>query len=129
MSAAPAWEVADAFDLPEWLADAFTWKAEETLAGSTIPGVVTGRAGQFLELDLLCADVAFPSPVLGEQLRSQAHQAWHYSQVLLVRGPGRRHALAVPAAAIGAELACEAMRRFAKAVGVSAHLVSVTLRL
>jgi hypothetical protein len=129
MSQAPTWEVADAFDLPEWLAHAFTWEAEETLAGSTIAGVVTGRAGQLLELDLLCADVAFPTPVMGEQLRAQAHQAWHYSQVLLVRGPELRHTLAVPAAAVGAELACEAMRRFAKAVGVSAHLVSVTLRL
>ena len=126
--ASPPWEVADPFDLPEWLADGFTWQADETLAGGLVPGRLTGAAGQRLALDLLCADVAFPSPVLDEAKRSQAHQAWHYAQVLLLMDAAR-HTLAVPASLLGADLACEALRRFAKSVGVSPAHVNVTLRL
>lgn len=130
MAQAPAaWQVADAFELPEWLGDTFTWQAEETLAGACVPGRVTGTVGQVLALDLLCGDVAFPAPVMGQELRSQVHQAWHYAQVLILLGDKDRHTLAVPASELGAELACEALRRFAKAVGVSARDVRVTLRL
>lgn len=125
---APPWQVADAFDLPEWLAEPFSWRADEALDGVRVPGWVTGTSGQRLALDLLCTDVAFPLPVLGDRLRTQAHQAWHYAQALLL-SDGARHALAVPASTLGADLACEALRRFAKAVGVSASAVSVTLRL
>jgi hypothetical protein len=129
MPPAPApWQVADAFDLPEWLANGFTWQAAETLTGVRVPGEVTGIDGERLALDLLCADVAFPAPVVDDRLRTQAHQAWHYAQVLLL-SDGARDTLAVPAAALGADLACEALRRFAKAVGVSPSDVSVTLRL
>jgi hypothetical protein len=130
MPPAPAaWQVADAFELPDWLGETFTWQAEETLAGGCIPGRVTGAAGQVLALDLLCGDVAFPTPVMGQELRSQVHQAWHYTQVLIVLGEECRHTLAVPTSQMGAELACEALRRFAKAVGISARDVRVTLRL
>jgi len=128
MPAPPSWRVADPFDLPEWLGASFTWQAEETLAGALVPGGLTGVDGEQLPLDLLCADVAFPAPVLSDHLRTQAHQAWHYGQALLL-SDGSRHTLAVPGAAMGAELAYEALRRFAKAVGVSAHDVRVTLRL
>ena len=129
MPPAPApWQVADAFDLPEWLANGFTWQAAETLTGVRVPGEVTGARGERLALDLLCADVAFPAPVVSDILRTQAHQAWHYAQVLLL-SDGERSTLAVPASALGADLACEALRRFAKAVGVSSSDVSVTLRL
>lgn len=126
--APPPWEVADPFDLPEWLADGFTWQADETLTRGRVPGQVTGRSEQRLALDLLCADVAFPSPVLSQTQRSQAHQAWHYTQVLLLLDEAR-HTLAVPASTLGADLVCEALRRFAKAVGVSPSRVNVTLRL
>lgn len=122
------WHVADAFDLPEWLADGFTWQSAETLTGVRVPGEVTGADGDRLALDLLSADVAFPAPVVSDGLRTQAHQAWHYAQVLLL-SDGERDALAVPASTLGADLACEALRRFAKAVGVSPSDVSVTLRL
>jgi hypothetical protein len=127
-AAPPPWQVADAFDLPEWLADGFTWQADETLTGVRVPGQITGVRAQRLGLDLLCADIAFPAPVVSESLRTQAHQAWHYAQVLLLCD-GERHTLAVPTTTLGADLACEALRRFAKAVGVSAADVSVTLRL
>jgi hypothetical protein len=78
------WQVADAFDLPEWLANGFTWQAAETLTGVRVSGEVTGTDGERLALDLLCADVAFPAPVVDDRLRTQAHQAWHYAQVLLL---------------------------------------------
>lgn len=125
---ASRWEDADAFDLPEWLGRPFEWRAEESLTDVRVRGRLSGGEGQALALDLLCADVAFPAPVLGERLRSSAHQAWHYDQVLLV-SDGERHVLAVPAVRLGAELACEALRRFAKAVGVRPGQVSVSLRL
>lgn len=126
--APPSWDVADAFDLPDWLADGFSWQADETLTDVRVQGQLTGSDGQQLALDLLCADVAFPSPVMTDPLRTQAHRAWHYVEVLLLVD-GVRHTLAVPAAQLGADLACEALRRFAKAVGVNASDVSVTLRL
>lgn len=122
------WEIADAFDLPEWLALGFTWQSAETLTGARVAGELTGADDERLALDLLCADVAFPAPVVSGELRTQAHQAWHYAQVLLL-SDGERDTLAVPTSALGADLACEALRRFAKAVGVSPSDVSVTLRL
>ena len=98
MAVAPAaWQVADAFELPDWLGETFTWQADETLTGGCVPGRVTGTAGQILALDLLCADVAFPAPVMGQELRSHVHQAWRYAQVLIVLDEDGRHTLAVPA--------------------------------
>jgi hypothetical protein len=130
MPATPAdWQDADAFDLPEWLLGrSFGWQADESLTGVLVRGHLAGEAGRTLPLDLLCADVAFPEPVVPEELRTRVHQAWHYDQVLLVVGEGR-HSLALPVPALGPELVCEAMRRFAKAVGVRAEQASVTLRL
>ncbi|MDQ3628198.1 MAG: hypothetical protein M3419_05215 [Actinomycetota bacterium] len=123
------WQPADPFDLPEWLGqDALTWVAEHTLSSVQVVGMLTSAAGQQLPLDLLCVDAAFPAPVVCERVRHDAHQAWHYGQVLLLGRAGRT-ALGVPKARIDADLSCDALRRFAKAIGVRSDRVSVTLRL
>ncbi len=123
------WQPADPFDLPEWLGeDALTWAAEHDLSSVHVVGVLTSTAGQQLPLDLLCVDAAFPAPVVSERVRHDVHQAWHYGQVLLLGRPGNT-ALGVPVARIDADLSCDALRRFAKAIGVPSDRMSVTLQL
>lgn len=123
------WQPADPFDLPQWLGeDALTWAAERTLSSVHVVGMLTSATGQQLPLDLLCVDAAFPAPVVSEQIRHDVHQAWHYDQVLLLHRSGST-ALGVPMTRIDADLTCDALRRFAKAVGVASDRVSVTLRL
>lgn len=127
--AADPWQLADPFELPDWLGEeAFTWVADHALSSVHVGGTLTSETGLQLPLDLLCVDAAFPAAVVGEQVRHDAHQAWHYDQVLLL-GRDRRTALAVPVAQVDADLACDALRRLAKAVGVRTDRVSVTLRL
>lgn len=122
------WSTADPFDLPEWLGDQqLQWSTRESETGARIEGVLTSGSGE-LALDLLCADVAFPAVALSESLRHDAHQAWHFGQVLLLVRR-ERHALAVPATRWDPDTACEAMRRFAKAIGVPSSQISVVLRL
>jgi len=123
------WQPADPFDLPEWLGDeALAWAAEHPLSSVHVVGTLTSATGRQLPLDLLCVDAAFPAPVVSERVRHDAHQAWHYDQVLLLARPGRT-ALGVPVARVDADVSCDALRRFAKAVGVRSDRVSVTLRL
>jgi hypothetical protein len=122
------WSIADPFDLPEWLGEQpLQWSTREAETGARIEGVLTSGSGE-VDLDLLCVDVAFPAVALGERLRHDAHQAWHFGQVLLLVREDR-HALAVPTTRWDADIACEAMRRFAKAIGVPASHISVLLRL
>ncbi len=124
-----AWSATDPFDLPEWLGDdELRWTTKETGSVALIPGELSGAAGHAIALDMLCADVAYPAAVLPEQLRHDAHQAWHFGQVLLLVRDGR-HALAVPTTGWDADTGCEAMRRFAKAIGVPPSQLSVVLRL
>jgi hypothetical protein len=123
------WTVADPFDLPEWLgAEQLRWTARESDSRALVPGVLTGESDTALDLDLLCADVAYPAAVLDERLRHDTHQAWHFGQVLLLARHGR-HALAIPATRWDADVVCEALRRFAKAIGVPPSQMSVVLRL
>lgn len=124
-----AWQPTDPFDLPDWLGEAaFTWVADHALSSVHVGGTLTSTDGRQLPLDLLCVDAAFPAAVVDEQVRHDAHQAWHYDQVLLLSRHGST-ALAVPVARVDADLSCDALRRFAKAVGVRSDRVSVTLRL
>ena len=78
--------------------------------------------------DLLACDRAYPEPVLDEASRADAHQAWTLGEVLLLEYDGRL-TLVVPGSAMTAELALEAVRRLAKAVGAPARRFTVVLRL
>jgi hypothetical protein len=129
MTDAAGWSVADPFDLPDWLGDEdLRWTTKDTGSAALIEGELTGSGHHTLGLDMLCADVAFPAAVLPERLRHDAHQAWHFGQVLLLVRDGR-HAVAVPTTGWDADTGCEAIRRFAKAVGVPPSQLSVVLRL
>lgn len=127
----------DPFELPDWLAaDEVLWQATDER------GVYDGRAtvhghvrplddlssAHSLVVDLLAVDVAWPKAVTDEQTRHAAHEAWHYDQVLLVDSDGRV-TLCVPCTEFSSDLVCEAVRRFARAVGADPTHFLVQLRL
>ena len=119
----------DPFDLPDWLGtEEVTWAATSSVRGEPrVTGELTGGDCS-LVCDLLAADQAFPAPVLPEDWRSRAHQAWTYGQVLLLDDEGRL-TLAVPGSAFSADLALETLARLARGVGVEPRRFSVRLRL
>jgi hypothetical protein len=121
--------VLDPFDLPDWLGTAeVTWTALSSVRGAQrIDGRLSAGDGD-LRCDLIAADVAFPQPILGEEWRRQAHQAWEYGQVLLLSYDDRL-TLAVPGTAYSADGALETVARLAKAVGVRPGRFTVCLRL
>ncbi|HYJ66309.1 MAG TPA: hypothetical protein VEX15_01465 [Nocardioidaceae bacterium] len=124
------WSVADPFDLPEWVgAEQLRWSTGETASTALIAGTLAGESGESLGLDLLCVDVAYPAAVVDERQRHDAHQAWHFGQVLMLVDRDGRLAMAVPATRWDADTVCEALRRFAKAIGVPPSQISVVLRL
>jgi hypothetical protein len=114
----------DPFELPDWLAEEqVIWQAtdeprerEQTAGGPQMP------------LDLLAVDVAWPKPVCDDDGRHLAHEAWHYGQVVLFDRGGRT-TLGVPCTEFTSDLACEAVRRFSKAVGADPTHFLVQLRL
>lgn len=113
------WEYVDPFDLPDWLGvDEVTWVPREGLRGGLVSGTVRSEASPECEVacDLLGADVAFPSPVLPDEFRVPAHQAWARDEVLLLSAGGRL-TLAAPGTEHSADRVLEMLRRFAKAVG------------
>jgi len=120
----------DPFDLPEWLGtERVTWTATMSLAaGPRVTGQLTGASGQVQPLDLLACDSSYPTPVLGEDERRQAHRAWQFGEVLLVDCGGRTTA-AMPGSSFDANSACQVVSRFAKAVGAPADNVIVALTL
>ncbi len=122
-------EPVDPFDLPEWLGTSEVgWIAASGVRGAAhVEGRLEG-AGETLACDLLAADLAYPEPLLDDQWRRQAHQAWTHGQVLLVEYDGRL-TLAVPGTAYSADGALETVSRLAKAVGVRPGRFTVTLRL
>lgn len=119
----------DPFDLPDWLGvEDVTWSAQSSLGDSHL---VSGRLhapGGELICDVLAGDLAFPSPVLDERWRHDAHQAWAYGQVLLASRDDRL-TLVLPGSVVRVEDALEALRRLAKAVGAPAERFNVALRL
>ena len=119
----------DPFELPEWLGTSdVAWVAGSGVRGaSRIEGRLTGPDAE-IGCDLLAADVAYPEPLLDDEWRREAHQAWTHGQVLLVEYDGRL-TLAVPGTAYSADGALETVGRLAKAVGVRAGRFVVTLRL
>ena len=60
--------------------------------------------------------------------RHDAQQAWQFGEIILLR-VDERVAAAVPARRFDANLACEAMRRVAKAVGADRSRFWVSLSL
>jgi hypothetical protein len=119
----------DPFELPDWLGTSeVAWVAATGVRGaSRIEGVLTAD-GEEVPCDLLAADLAYPEPLLDDDWRRKAHQAWTHGQVLLVEYDGRL-TLAVPGTAYSADGTLETVGRLAKAVGVKPGRFVVTLRL
>ena len=121
----------DAFDLPDWLGEEeVTWTAASSLGDAPlVSGALHGPGeSQLLECDLLACDLAYPTSVIGEKWRGQAHHAWQLGEALLVEYDGRL-TLLVPGTAVTAEPALEAVRRLARAVGAPAERFTVALHL
>lgn len=126
-------DAVDAFELPDWLGtDPVTWVADEGLRGSwRVAGRLCGTAGE-LAADLVAVDLAYPEPVVGDDVRVRTHQAWQHGQILILgeTGPGgERLVLAVPASAFTADLAIDALARVAAAVGASLTRYAVQLQI
>lgn len=119
----------DPFDLPEWLGEGdVTWTATTSVhAGHLVTGVLDGAGGP-LPCDLLGVDQAFPVPVVDDEWRRRSHQAWTHGQVLVVQHD-ERLTLAVPGTGFTADLALEALGRFAKAVGARPGCYLAAIRL
>ncbi len=126
--------VADPFDLPDWIgAHDTTWTATGSVDDPRVPGLLTSdHASDALRdavsLTVLAADVAYPAPVLDEELRRATHQAWVHGEVLLICQNGR-YLLGVPGTRLDAVTLCESLRRFARSVGGGPDRMTVALRL
>jgi len=122
----------DPFDLPDWVGEGpVTWRASTSLAGShLVSGGLSADTGEgpTLPCDVLACDPAYPVPVLSEEWRHDAHQAWTLGEVLLVAYDGRL-TLLVPGTVVTAEPTLEAVRRLARAVGSKPDRFTVALRL
>lgn len=120
----------DPFDLPGWLGDpGVQWRSEEGLRSThLVRGTLCGGGGEELGCSLLAVDDAYPVPVVGDAVRTRAHQAWHHGQALLVEVDGTL-TIAVPGRRLDAELVMEALARLAKAVGASPEEYAVLLRI
>jgi len=129
----PSVAATDPFDLPEWLGTSeVTWTATTGVhSGHHLHGELTGPASSAdgpLGCDLLGVDQAFPRPVLDDQWRQRAHQAWTHGQVLTLEYDGRL-TLAVPGTGFTADEVLEALGRFAKAVGAPSGCYLAAIRL
>lgn len=128
--------VADPFDLPEWIGThACTWTTRGSVGDVRVAGLLSGTDGagatastEPLAVSVLAADVAYPRPVVDDQVRHDVHQAWVHGQVLLLDDAGDL-VVAVPGTTLGVDSLCEAVRRFARAVGAEPERFTVALRL
>lgn len=120
----------DAFDLPEWVGtEPVTWRSLQALGSSHhIAGEIRSESGSAHPFDLLAVDVAYPCVVCSDAERHDAQQAWEFGEVILL-GIDDRVAAAVPARRIDANVACETMRRVARAVGADLSRFWVSLSL
>lgn len=121
-------EEADPFDLPEWLGtDEVTWysepsaRPEHLLEGRLVSG------DRQLPCDLLAVDQAYPAPVVAEDLRRPAHQAWRNGEVLLLTRD-ERLLLAAPGTCFGADRVLDTLGRLARAVGARPERYLAALR-
>ena len=129
MSEAATWQRSDPFELPEWLGEEdLTWSLDGPLTAAQVRGTLHGTDEHQLGLDLVCVDVAYPAPVVGELIRRECHLSWHHGQVLVLANAGA-HGLGVPTSSLDADTACEALRRFAHAIAVDVARVRVLITL
>lgn len=120
----------DPFDLPEWLGEgSVTWTSDHGIrTGHLVAGSLSGGDQQALPCDLLAVDEPHPAPVASDDVRTRAHLAWRYGQILLVEQDARL-TLAVPGFDFTADLVLDALSRLAKAVGASPEDYSAHLRI
>ncbi|MBA2952743.1 hypothetical protein GON03_22215 [Nocardioides sp. MAH-18] len=120
----------DPFDLPDWLGIAeVTWTAQAGLrTGPLVAGMLEAADVEAVPCDLLAVDEAYPAPVVDDEVRLGAHQAWRHGEVHLVDRAGRL-TITVPGTAFTADLVLDALDRLARAVGASAERYAVRLRL
>jgi hypothetical protein len=120
----------DPFDLPDWLGGTdVVWETDEGLRGGCLLSGMLRNAGDgHLGCSLLAVDEAYPAPVVPDDVRTRAHQAWRHGQVLLVERTATL-TLAVPGRRFDADLVLEAIARLAKAVGAPPDDWAVLLRL
>jgi hypothetical protein len=118
----------DPFDLPEWLGTSeVTWSAESAdPSGHHVRGQL-GAGDETAPCDLLAVDQAYPAPVVGDDVRRLAHQAWTNGQVLLLQRDGRL-LLAVPGVCFSADRVLDVLARLAKAVGARPEHFLAALR-
>lgn len=120
----------DPFDLPDWLGVAeVTWTAQDGLrTGALVAGRLEAADVEPVPCDLLAVDEAYPAPVVDDEVRLGAHQAWRHGEVHLVDRAGRL-TITVPGTSFTADLVLDALDRLARAVGASAERYAVRLRL
>lgn len=118
MNETTEWTEVDPFDLPEWLGtDEVTWTPTEGLHLGLVRGVLRSeRDGAQVDCDLLAVDVAYPEPIVPEELRVDVHRTWKHGEVLLVLRTGRL-TVAAPGIEHSADQVLEMLRRLSKAVG------------
>lgn len=128
----PQWEDVDPFDLPETLGvGEVVWRVgdHDARRPHRLAGLLEA-ADLTLDCDVLGVDEAFPAPVMGDDLRTRAHQAWRHRSVVVLREPGRDGVVvAVPGRRIDAPVAFEAVARLARSVGADPRRWSVQWRL
>jgi len=123
------WQRSEPFDLPDWLGEEdLVWSLDGSLSAAQVCGTLRGAGEHRLGLDIVCADVAYPAPVVPEPVRRQCHLTWHHGQIQTIRN-GQRHGLAVPVSSLDADTVCEALRRFARAIAVDSERVRVLISL
>jgi hypothetical protein len=119
----------DPFDLPDWLGtERVTWRTEGSFADDPRVAGWLCAEGRSQPLDLLAVDAAYPEAVCPPEQRHDAHQSWHFGQVLLL-GIDARVAAAVPGVRFDANLVIESIRRVAKALGAPGANFTVMLTL
>jgi hypothetical protein len=119
----------DPFDLPEWLGTHdVVWRSDTGLrAGHLVRGRLTADGEADVVCDLLAVDEAYPESVTDDASRLRVHQSWRHGQILVGRYVDRL-VLAAPGTRFDADLAIQAIERFARAVGADRSRFSLLLR-
>lgn len=126
------WTDLDPFDLPEWLGvEEVVWVAgrpprrgEDHRLGGELRRAADAGAGATapcggLACEVLAIDEAYPQPVMDDDHRVRAHQAWRHGSIVVLRAPDRDETVvvAVPGRRVDPLTAVDALTRLARAVG------------